>query len=143
MNMQVEFWICLVLTLFGYIPGIIYAVYAITKWSHPSFCKYFFNLLMLLWSEYISILFDMYGRCLWKVLCKNNFDDQFDLRGFPFQLIWRELCLSRTFIALVLITCIVYDLGLNEPKLILKLYYWFWQIWIFLRKINFDTWMLV
>ncbi|RDY01928.1 Hydrophobic protein LTI6A, partial [Mucuna pruriens] len=28
---QVEFWICLVLTLFGYIPGIIYAVYAITK----------------------------------------------------------------------------------------------------------------
>ncbi|XP_020267271.1 hydrophobic protein LTI6B [Asparagus officinalis] len=27
----VEFWICLVLTLFGYIPGIIYAVYAITK----------------------------------------------------------------------------------------------------------------
>ncbi|PON69569.1 Proteolipid membrane potential modulator [Parasponia andersonii] len=29
--MQVEFWICLVLTLFGYLPGIIYAVYAITK----------------------------------------------------------------------------------------------------------------
>ncbi|KAG8649566.1 hydrophobic protein LTI6A-like [Manihot esculenta] len=28
---QVEFWICLVLTFFGYIPGIIYAVYAITK----------------------------------------------------------------------------------------------------------------
>ncbi|KAG6487843.1 hypothetical protein ZIOFF_056579 [Zingiber officinale] len=28
---QVEFWICLLLTLFGYIPGIIYAVYAITK----------------------------------------------------------------------------------------------------------------
>ncbi|KAK3030394.1 hypothetical protein RJ639_038922 [Escallonia herrerae] len=28
---QVEFWICLVLTLLGYIPGIIYAVYAITK----------------------------------------------------------------------------------------------------------------
>ncbi|CAI0552047.1 unnamed protein product [Linum tenue] len=28
---QVEFWICLVLTLFGYIPGIIYAIYAITK----------------------------------------------------------------------------------------------------------------
>ncbi len=28
---QVEFWICLILTLFGYLPGIIYAVYAITK----------------------------------------------------------------------------------------------------------------
>ncbi|THU54856.1 hypothetical protein C4D60_Mb11t00470 [Musa balbisiana] len=28
---QVEFWICLLLTLFGYLPGIIYAVYAITK----------------------------------------------------------------------------------------------------------------
>jgi len=40
--MQVEFWICLVLTLFGYIPGIIYAVYAITKWSHFSFCKWSF-----------------------------------------------------------------------------------------------------
>ncbi|KAJ7973199.1 Hydrophobic protein like, partial [Quillaja saponaria] len=26
-----EFWICLLLTLFGYLPGIIYAVYAITK----------------------------------------------------------------------------------------------------------------
>ena len=28
---QAEFWICLILTLFGYLPGIIYAVYAITK----------------------------------------------------------------------------------------------------------------
>ena len=28
---QVEFWICLVLTFFGYLPGIIYAVWAITK----------------------------------------------------------------------------------------------------------------
>ncbi|CAB4285051.1 unnamed protein product [Prunus armeniaca] len=28
---HVEFWICLLLTFFGYIPGIIYAVYAITK----------------------------------------------------------------------------------------------------------------
>ncbi|URD75346.1 hypothetical protein MUK42_08991 [Musa troglodytarum] len=28
---QLEFWICLLLTLFGYLPGIIYAVYAITK----------------------------------------------------------------------------------------------------------------
>ncbi|URD84441.1 hydrophobic protein [Musa troglodytarum] len=28
---EMEFWICLLLTLFGYIPGIIYAVYAITK----------------------------------------------------------------------------------------------------------------
>ncbi|ESW35279.1 hypothetical protein PHAVU_001G221700 [Phaseolus vulgaris] len=28
---KVEFWICLLLTILGYIPGIIYAVYAITK----------------------------------------------------------------------------------------------------------------
>ncbi|CAM8928527.1 unnamed protein product [Rhodiola kirilowii] len=28
---HVEFWICLLLTLCGYIPGIIYAIYAITK----------------------------------------------------------------------------------------------------------------
>ncbi|KAL7608966.1 hydrophobic protein RCI2B [Lactuca sativa] len=28
---KVEFWICLLLTLFGWIPGIIYAVYVITK----------------------------------------------------------------------------------------------------------------
>ncbi|XWS64398.1 hypothetical protein CRYUN_Cryun05aG0001100 [Craigia yunnanensis] len=28
---QAEFWICLILTLFGYLPGIIYAVYIITK----------------------------------------------------------------------------------------------------------------
>ncbi|KAF1894001.1 hypothetical protein Lal_00003916 [Lupinus albus] len=28
---EVEFWICLVLTFLGYIPGIIYAVYAITN----------------------------------------------------------------------------------------------------------------
>ncbi|XP_021830407.1 hydrophobic protein RCI2B-like [Prunus avium] len=28
---HVEFWICLLLTLFGWLPGIIYAVYAITK----------------------------------------------------------------------------------------------------------------
>ncbi|KAF9681441.1 hypothetical protein SADUNF_Sadunf05G0001800 [Salix dunnii] len=27
----VEFWICLLLTILGYLPGIIYAVYAITK----------------------------------------------------------------------------------------------------------------
>ncbi|KAI5587007.1 hypothetical protein POPTR_005G002250v4 [Populus trichocarpa] len=27
----VEFWICLLLTFFGYLPGIIYAIYAITK----------------------------------------------------------------------------------------------------------------
>ncbi|KAL3715016.1 hypothetical protein ACJRO7_006852 [Eucalyptus globulus] len=30
-GLEVEFWICLVLTLFGWLPGIIYAVYAITK----------------------------------------------------------------------------------------------------------------
>ncbi|CAD5165054.1 hydrophobic protein LTI6B [Musa acuminata AAA Group] len=28
---KVEFWLCLLLTILGYIPGIIYAVYAITK----------------------------------------------------------------------------------------------------------------
>ncbi|XP_015874794.1 hydrophobic protein RCI2B [Ziziphus jujuba] len=28
---KVEFWICLLLTLLGYIPGIIYAVYIILK----------------------------------------------------------------------------------------------------------------
>ncbi|ESQ49469.1 hypothetical protein EUTSA_v10021895mg [Eutrema salsugineum] len=27
----VEFWICLVLTLFGYLPGILYALYVLTK----------------------------------------------------------------------------------------------------------------
>ncbi|XP_018463799.2 hydrophobic protein RCI2B-like [Raphanus sativus] len=27
----VEFWVCLILTLLGYIPGIIYALYAITR----------------------------------------------------------------------------------------------------------------
>jgi uncharacterized membrane protein YqaE (UPF0057 family) len=26
---QVEFWICLLLTILGYIPGIIYAVYVL------------------------------------------------------------------------------------------------------------------
>ncbi|KAH7542882.1 hypothetical protein FEM48_Zijuj02G0122300 [Ziziphus jujuba var. spinosa] len=31
MHAQVEFWICLLLTLLGYIPGIIYAVYIILK----------------------------------------------------------------------------------------------------------------
>lgn len=29
--LQVEFWICLILTILGYLPGIIYAIYAITK----------------------------------------------------------------------------------------------------------------
>ncbi|XP_065853510.1 hydrophobic protein RCI2A [Euphorbia lathyris] len=28
---NVEFWICLVLTLLGYLPGILYAIYVITK----------------------------------------------------------------------------------------------------------------
>ncbi|XP_076942823.1 hydrophobic protein LTI6B-like [Bidens hawaiensis] len=28
---QVEFWICVLLTLFGWVPGVIYAIYAITK----------------------------------------------------------------------------------------------------------------
>jgi uncharacterized membrane protein YqaE (UPF0057 family) len=30
-RLQVEFWICLILTFFGYLPGIIYAVWAITR----------------------------------------------------------------------------------------------------------------
>nr|XP_023886582.1 UPF0057 membrane protein At1g57550-like [Quercus suber] len=30
-GIQIEFWICLLLTLFGYLPRIIYAIYAITK----------------------------------------------------------------------------------------------------------------
>lgn len=30
---QAEFWICLLLTLFGYIPGILYAIYVILKVS--------------------------------------------------------------------------------------------------------------
>ncbi|XP_057864720.1 hydrophobic protein RCI2A [Cryptomeria japonica] len=28
---QSEFWICLVLTILGYLPGIIYALYVLTK----------------------------------------------------------------------------------------------------------------
>ncbi|KAL2941783.1 Hydrophobic protein RCI2B [Bienertia sinuspersici] len=28
---KIEFWICLLLTLFGYLPGIIYALWVITK----------------------------------------------------------------------------------------------------------------
>nr|AEJ20974.1 cold-inducible protein [Caragana jubata] len=28
---NVEFWICLVLTILGYIPGILYALYVLTK----------------------------------------------------------------------------------------------------------------
>ncbi|WOH09600.1 hypothetical protein DCAR_0729058 [Daucus carota subsp. sativus] len=28
---QVEFWICLLLTFLGYIPGILYALYVLTK----------------------------------------------------------------------------------------------------------------
>ncbi|XP_062183832.1 hydrophobic protein LTI6B-like [Phragmites australis] len=28
---KVEFWLCLLLTFLGYLPGIIYAIYAITK----------------------------------------------------------------------------------------------------------------
>ncbi|KAK1277947.1 Hydrophobic protein LTI6B [Acorus gramineus] len=30
-HVQAEFWICLLLTILGYLPGIIYAIYAITK----------------------------------------------------------------------------------------------------------------
>ncbi|KAI3951725.1 hypothetical protein MKW98_013783 [Papaver atlanticum] len=28
---EAEFWICLVLTFFGYLPGIIYAIFVLTK----------------------------------------------------------------------------------------------------------------
>ncbi|CAI7908264.1 unnamed protein product, partial [Closterium sp. NIES-54] len=30
---QIEFWICVLLTLLGYIPGIIYAVFVILKYD--------------------------------------------------------------------------------------------------------------
>ncbi|XP_060167433.1 hydrophobic protein RCI2A-like [Lycium barbarum] len=30
-NCAVEFWICVLLTLFGWIPGIIYAIWVLTK----------------------------------------------------------------------------------------------------------------
>ncbi|KMS98601.1 hypothetical protein BVRB_3g070440 [Beta vulgaris subsp. vulgaris] len=30
-GIETEFWICVVCTFFGYLPGIIYAVYVITK----------------------------------------------------------------------------------------------------------------
>ncbi|CAK8544507.1 unnamed protein product [Lathyrus sativus] len=30
-GLEEEFWICLILTLFGYLPGILYAIYIITK----------------------------------------------------------------------------------------------------------------
>ncbi|XP_058191740.1 hydrophobic protein RCI2B-like [Rhododendron vialii] len=28
---EVEFWICVLLTIFGWLPGIIYAIYILTK----------------------------------------------------------------------------------------------------------------
>ncbi|BBN02400.1 hypothetical protein MPTK1_2g15060 [Marchantia polymorpha subsp. ruderalis] len=28
---QIEFWICLLLTILGYIPGIIYAIYVLVR----------------------------------------------------------------------------------------------------------------
>ncbi|KAL2941138.1 Hydrophobic protein RCI2B, partial [Bienertia sinuspersici] len=31
LHLQVEFWICLVLTLLGYLPGIIYALWVILR----------------------------------------------------------------------------------------------------------------
>lgn len=37
---KVEFWICLLLTFFGYLPGILYAVYAITKWNEIIKCPF-------------------------------------------------------------------------------------------------------
>jgi uncharacterized membrane protein YqaE (UPF0057 family) len=29
--LQIEFWICLLLTFLGYIPGILYALYVLTQ----------------------------------------------------------------------------------------------------------------
>jgi uncharacterized membrane protein YqaE (UPF0057 family) len=29
--LQVEFWLCLLLTIIGYIPGIIYAIYVLVR----------------------------------------------------------------------------------------------------------------
>ncbi|CAN6575881.1 unnamed protein product [Malus baccata var. baccata] len=34
-----EFWICLVLTLFGYLPGIIYAIYILTNMGRATFLE--------------------------------------------------------------------------------------------------------
>ncbi|KAF3789843.1 Hydrophobic protein [Nymphaea thermarum] len=34
---RVEFWICLLLTILGYLPGIIYAVYAIVVINHDRY----------------------------------------------------------------------------------------------------------
>jgi uncharacterized membrane protein YqaE (UPF0057 family) len=48
----VEFWICLVLTLLGYIPGIIYAIYVLTKWFtiyHHLLEQLFRRVLLSLW----------------------------------------------------------------------------------------------
>lgn len=39
-QVQVEFWICLLLTFFGWIPGIIYAVYVIVKWLNHNCCTF-------------------------------------------------------------------------------------------------------
>ncbi|KAE9446740.1 hypothetical protein C3L33_21377, partial [Rhododendron williamsianum] len=33
--LQVEFWICVLLTIFGWLPGIIYAIYILTKRTTP------------------------------------------------------------------------------------------------------------
>ncbi|XP_058191731.1 hydrophobic protein RCI2B-like [Rhododendron vialii] len=32
---KVEFWICVLLTIFGWLPGIIYAIYILTKRTTP------------------------------------------------------------------------------------------------------------
>ncbi|KAG0470267.1 hypothetical protein HPP92_016440 [Vanilla planifolia] len=53
---EVEFWICLVLTLLGYIPGIIYAIYAITKRPSLVFDPLLCSRLLLALALFSSVL---------------------------------------------------------------------------------------
>ena len=53
---QVEFWICLLLTILGYIPGILYALYIITKWTSV-FVSYHSLLSLSLSLPFASVLF--------------------------------------------------------------------------------------
>lgn len=50
---QVEFWICVLLTLFGWLPGIIYAIWVLTKWSSygNSFSIFYFILFLVVWKS--------------------------------------------------------------------------------------------
>ncbi|KAK1290585.1 UPF0057 membrane protein [Acorus calamus] len=39
---SVEFWICVLLTIFGYVPGIIYAIYAIVTVDRREIDYYYY-----------------------------------------------------------------------------------------------------